>query len=299
MLIPKPEDAINLMSVSLLRMQNGDLGLFYLKKVIADPKLLTEENTLYYPKEGQPGQVVWIEYYLVRSEDEGNTFLPPVRCIPGNGRYSVNNDRVIRLSDGRIFFSAAMPGKDKLSKAYVFFSDDDGRTFREGNIAISSPVPSDTIGLQEPEPFEYQDHSIALWFRTGLGCQYHSVSHDGGKTFSTPEPDFRFTSPMSPMQVRTLGSFTVAVFNPVPSHAANPLPFGMDRTPFMLSVSDDGGLTFPRSYLLEDDYKNTYCYPAMIEVKGGFLVAYYHSDNTEQFLNSTKIAKVSFREIMQ
>ena len=31
--LKQPEDAMNLMSVSLLRMQNGDIGLFYLKKM--------------------------------------------------------------------------------------------------------------------------------------------------------------------------------------------------------------------------------------------------------------------------
>lgn len=297
-LLEKPEDAVNLMSVSLLRMENGDLGLFYLKKVVADPALLTPENADYQPTEGQPGKVIWTEYHLSRSEDEGKTFLPPVRCIADNGRFIVNNDRVIRLSDGRILFSAAkanaVTGK---AEAFVFVSEDDGRSFRKTCRTILSPLASDTVGLQEPEPFEYPDGSIALWFRTNLGCQYRSVSNDGGRTFSVPEPDFRFTSPMSPMEIRTVGPYTVAVFNPIPPHAANRLPFGMDRTPYMLSVSEDGGYTFPRSYLIEDDLKNTYCYPAIIEADGGFLVAYYHSDNTEQFLNATKIMRIDFDEL--
>ena len=67
----------------------------------------------------------------------------------------------------------------------------------------------------------------------------------------------------------------------------------------MLCVSDDGGVTFPRSYLLEDDPKNAYCYPAVIEVADGFLVSYYHSNGTGQFLNCTKITKVSFDEIKE
>ena len=99
------------------------------------------------------------------------------------------------------------------------------------------------------------------------------------------------------MLVKTMGAYTVAVFNPEPSHAYNPRPFGMDRTPLMLSVSEDGGKSFCRSYLLENDPKNCYCYPALIEVEGGFLVAYYHSNNTEQFLNCTKIQKVRYDEL--
>ena len=50
-------------------------------------------------------------------------------------------------------------------------------------------------------------------------------------------------------------------------------------------------------YLLEDDTTNSYCYPAIIEVEDGFLVAYYHSGNTDVCLNCTKIIKVRFDEI--
>lgn len=297
-LIETPEDALNLMSVSLLRMQNGDLGIFYLKKIIADPELMTDDLAVYQPTEGRPDKVVWTEYDLSRSEDEGKTFLPPVRCIPLNGRFIVNNDRVIRLKDGRIFFAAAKEhGVTHKHEVFVFVSEDDGRTFKNIGQKIVTPFESDGIGLQEPEPFEFEDGTIAIWFRTNMGFQYRSISKDGGYTFTSPEPDFRFTSPLSPMEIRNVGPYTVAVFNPIPPHAANRLPFGMDRTPYMLSVSEDGGITFPRSYLLEDDLKNTYCYPAIIEVEGGFLVAYYHSDNTEQFLNAQKIIRVDFDEI--
>ena len=50
-------------------------------------------------------------------------------------------------------------------------------------------------------------------------------------------------------------------------------------------------------YLLEDDITNSYCYPALLEVEDGFLVSYYHSNNTNVCLNSTKITKVYFNEI--
>ena len=50
-------------------------------------------------------------------------------------------------------------------------------------------------------------------------------------------------------------------------------------------------------YLLEDDTTNSYCYPTIIEVDDGFLVAYYHSNGTNMCLNSTKITKVRFEEL--
>ena len=47
---------------------------------------------------------------------------------------------------------------------------------------------------------------------------------------------------------------------------------------------------------LENDEKNTYCYPSIIAVNGGFLVAYYHSEGDPFPLRATKIVKVSFDE---
>ena len=52
-----------------------------------------------------------------------------------------------------------------------------------------------------------------------------------------------------------------------------------------------------RAFLLEDDLASTYCYPAITQVKDGFLVAYYHSNGGTYTLASTKISKVYFSEI--
>ena len=287
LLVPMPEGSLNVMSVSLMRMKNSEIGMFYLKKELLGEECITR-------------------YMLSRSADEGKTWQEPIDCIDDRDYYVVNNDRVIRLENGNILFAAALHTitQEKLTNekispavAHVFLSEDDGRSFRDVGVALCSPVAGDNTGLQEPGLFQMPDGCVWAYFRTCLGCQYVAYSYDGGFSWSTPAPDFRFTSPRSPMLVKTVGKYTVAVFNPVPEHAYNPAPFGMDRTPLMLSVSEDGGKTFVRSFLLEDDPKNVYCYPAIIEVEGGFLISYYHSNNTQQFLNCTKIVKVSFDEL--
>ena len=290
-LLTFPREEGNVMSVSLLRMNNGDIGLFYVQHVITGV---------------HPGLCLG---KMIRSADEGQSWTSPFATTPDN-YYVVNNDRVLRLQNGDIFFSAALHNinkdctqtNEKIARAVATFfrSADDGKTFLDEGVMLEAPFENvDRVGLQEPGLFQFENGTLWAYFRTRLGCQYRSISLDNGHTWSAPAPDFRFTSPRAPMLVKTVGKYTVAVFNPVPEGAYTAAPFGMDRTPLMLSVSEDGGETFLRSYLLEDDPKNAYCYPAIIEIEGGFLVSYYHSNGTGQFLNCTKITRVLFDEIKE
>ncbi|MBQ2811986.1 MAG: hypothetical protein IJE63_01935, partial [Clostridia bacterium] len=95
------------------------------------------------------------------------------------------------------------------------------------------------------------------------------------------------------------GEKTLAVFNPEPEHILRPGNEPWGRTPYVVAVSNDRAETFEKSnvYYLEDDRTNGYCYPAITECEGGFLLAYYHSNGTDNCLDSTKITKVSFEEI--
>ena len=107
------EGAMNIMSVSLLRMENGDIGLFYLvRKNESDLKM-----------------------YLRRSSDEGKTWSDRVLCTDGNFVFVVNNDRVIRLTSGRILIpAAAHPVTEtrysEIAQMTFFYSDYDGRTWQ-------------------------------------------------------------------------------------------------------------------------------------------------------------------------
>ena len=117
------------------------------------------------------------------------------------------------------------------------------------------------------------------------------------------------------MQIREAGAYTVAVFNPLSYTCLRPNTEGWGspkRTPYVCAVSRDGGLSFVEAtkggrglssftascYLLEDDQRESYCYPAILEVADGFLVAYYHSNGTGICLNSAKITKVRYDELL-
>ncbi len=285
-LFETPENAINIMSLSLLSMQNGDIGAFYIQKA-------TDGCT---------------KIMLTRSANDGKTWSEPVNCIEeleAPDYYVLNNDRVIRLKNGRILLPLArhtiycpedvfMPGE-----LCFFYSDDDGKTFHKTNQELKCPFPNDPNGFQEPGLFELEDGKIWCYIRTGLGFQFQCFSEDSGESWSTPEPNTFFSSPCSPMHVRACGDFTVAIFNPVPEHILRDDEAEFwGRTPYAMAVSLDKGKTFERKnlYYIEDDLNNGYCYPAILAGDDHFFVAYYHSNNTDCCLNSTKIIKIMYDE---
>lgn len=280
------ENSRNYMCPNLLRMNNGDIGLIYLRKD------RHSENSA---------------AYIARSSDEGKSFSTPQRI--GNdyeNYFVVENDHVIRLSSGRIIMPAnihseKINGKiEVLEHGYkcIFASDDDGLTWNEIAQRQDTPFPKQSeTGLQETYVFEEKSGRLRAFSRTDLGFQFECFSEDGGKTWSEPKPNRFFSSPDSPLIMRNVGSHTVAIFNPIPNYVIRPEDNTWGRTPLVCAVSDDNGKSFEKIFALEDDPDNGYCYPAVIDGEGYFLVAYYHSDNSECPLNACRIKKILFSEI--
>ena len=276
------DDDKNIMSISFMRMLNGDLGMFFLRKT----------GDACVPN-------------LVRSADEGETWGEPVICTE-KGYFVVNNDRVIRLRNGDLLFPANFhitPTTD-VSKQTFYLSEDDGYTWKRLCEPLAHPDRTTTSGLQEGGVYEMTDGSIWSWARTRSGCQYSMYSTDGGKSWTAPTGTELFSGPDAPMQVKDVGPYTVAVFNPKPRYygrvALETAETGKDlrcRTPFVCLVSHDRGQSFPDGYWLETDPGNSYCYPSILEGEDYFLVAYYHSNDSGKCLSSCKILKVSFSEL--
>lgn len=251
----KKED--NYMSVSLMRMANGDVGLFYLVKV-------------------KP-----LAAYLVlrRSSDELETLGEPVRCVAPHypGYYVVNNDRVIRTEKGRLITAAALHPStlgfvegdwmDGRGQAVFFGSDDDGYTWKQLSQRISLPSMAYTeTGLQEPGLTELPGGTLYAYFRTDLGRHYESVSIDGGENWFAPQPS-RFTGPASPLLIKKnpFSGKYYALWNPAPLYPTRDVTKNRwtgGRNPLVMAVSDDG-VHFSAPVVLENDPEAGFCYPAM------------------------------------
>ena len=284
------EGARNFMCPSLIRMNNGDVGLVYLRKAKANVNCVP---------------------YIARSTDEGKTFSEPQRILEDQENYYVfENDHAVVLRNGRIILpmnlhSKVIDGEMQIIEhglKCVFASDDDGETWSE--IAERQDIPfadKSETGLQETTVYEQEDGILRAFSRTDLGFQFECFSEDNGETWTEPSPNRFFSSPDAPLLMKRAGEFTLAVFNPIPNYTTRPNADGnvWGRTPLVCAVSEDDGKTFSldRIFALEDEPNNGYCYPAIIEGKDYFLVSYYHSNNNECPLTCCKMLKVMYDEI--
>ncbi len=263
-------DETNTMSVSVLRMANGDVGLFRLVKY----------------------QSGFSEYLFARSADEMETFGAPV-CAVGEqfpGYYVVNNDRVVALRDGRLVVPAALHAMDvrtgrmsSRGEAVFFASSDDGRTWSRLCEPFAMPGGAHSAsGLQEPGVAELPGGTLYGYFRTDLGRHYESFSPDGGRTWSPAQPS-AFTGPCSPLLIKynEYDGKYYAVWNPTPSSpfryrwmSEAPKYVDGDRSPLVIAVSENG-LDFSAPQIIEDDPMAGYAYPAIhFTGPGEMLLAY-------------------------
>jgi hypothetical protein len=264
---------LNLMSVSFLRLADGRLAMFYLRKKSA--------------LDCRP--------VVSFSADEGGTWTKPAPLISVPGYYVLNNDRVIQTRSGRIIAPVAFHrtrrmvasdphAVDERGLVLWYYSDDGGATWRESTTWWSLPVASYN-GLQEPGAVQLADGSLFSWARTDQGAQYGFRSLDNGLTWSAPEPT-ELKSPCSPASIKRLpgSAALLAIYN---DHSGR-FPYGATksnyrgRTPLVAAVSTDGGRTWPTRKVLENAPQVDFCYVAMEYVDHAVLLGYAAYDRSDE-----------------
>ena len=259
------EGGQNVMSVSLLRLKDGALALFYLRKNSSD--------------DCRPVMRV--------SRDEGVTWGAPAVCVPDSeaGYYVLNNCRAERLSNGRIILPLALHERsatgegtwERAAKMVCWFSDDEGATWRRGAAPFYAyDEKGAKVITQEPGAVELKDGTVLMYARSDRGRQWFFRSSDHGETWTKGEPGTLF-SPLSPATVKRLSNGDlVAVWN---DHEFQPElttsgPWWANgiRTPLTVGVSKDEGRTWPIRRTLESDAKGWYCYFAVLELDGNLLI---------------------------
>jgi len=262
----------NVMSVSFLRLQTGEIALFYAIKNSWDDCRL----------------------YMRTSVDEGATWSDPACTIPDMGYFVVNNDRVVQLKSGRLVVPAARhPRVDgewsSRGIATCYLSEDVGATWRRAKSELHAPEGVGS-GLQEPGVIELRDGRLMMLCRTTAGCQFRSYSEDGGVTWSEAVRS-DVMSPCSPTTLRRIPSTgdILMVWN---DHSGELAKLGQKRTPFTTAISKDEGQTWENTKVLEDDPDGWYCYTSALFVHERVILSHCAGNRDIGGLNLCQITNV-------
>jgi sialidase-1 len=275
-IVVKRIGGLNVMSVSLLRLANGQIALFYLRETSVE--------------DCRPVMCI--------STDEAATWSEPDTCITDKvGYYVLNNDRAVQLRSGRLVLPVAWhqgPGqpRDTAGVIMCYLSDDNGRTFRRSKDSFKGYAPNgQRITVQEPGIIELKDGRLIMFMRTNAESQYISYSRDGGETWSKAQPS-ALISPLSPASIKRIpwSGDLLCVWN---DHSGIHNYSKGRRTPLCLAISKDEGVTWSKSGIIESNPDGWYCYTAITFLKNRVLLAYCAGDKKIGGLNRLKVLALS------
>lgn len=237
----------------------GGFGVAHWNPVLFHPD---DKIYLYYKVGESPRQ--WSTWIMV-SEDLGETWSEPELLVIGDvkGRGPVKNKPIV-LHNGTWLAPASIEGE--YWDAFVDISTDNGKTWRKSELV---PIDHDSFcgkGVIQPTLWESAPGQVHMLLRSTAGRIYRSDSADGGRTWSPAYPTVLPNNNSGIDLVRLQDGKLVLVYNPVAKNWG-------ERTPLVISVSYDNGLTWPKTITLEDG-PGEFSYPAVIEYSGGIAITY-------------------------
>ncbi len=242
---------MNVMSVSLLRLESGELALAYMFK--------------------DSHEDCSVLFRL--SRDEGRSFSEPVKITPQKSFWVMNNDRLVQLRSGRLLAPCQRLDnwpKVRHSLTQVLYSDNNGRTWKGSDLV---DIRDNNDGADEPGVVELANGRILMYFRTDLGAIYQCFSSDGGITWSTPQAT-ALAAPVSPSVIKRIPSTgdLLVIWNHTLPHRRGG---HTDRFPLTAAISRNSGASWERIQDLDTDVRFTYGYPSLTFVKDRVIVTYW------------------------
>jgi sialidase-1 len=264
---------MNVMSVSFLRLQSGELLFFYcIKNSKTDLKLVVR-----------------------RSTDEAKTWTEPQRITPESGYHVMNNARAVQLAGGRIVCPVAWTpeaiAKDEVYRAVMYFSDDNGQTWTRGQ----GETYCGQRGAMEPGVIELRDGRLLQIIRTQFGRIWHAYSSDRGNTWTEATP-WTVVTPEAPSTLVRLpdNGDLLLVYNPIAQ--MNGTSHSGRRTPMAAATSADEGQTWLKMKLVENDLTRTYAYFSARIHDGRVLLVYHAAKDNRSALVFKSIPFDWFRD---
>ncbi len=243
---------MNVMSVTLRRLPDDSIGLFYLQKNSHDD----------------------LKMFVRILTDDAKSFGEPVCVTSNSGYHVINNDRVIVLSSGRLLVPAAStPDVQKVNHFVCrgYLSDDNGNSWRSGTGEVDAPKR----GAMEPEVVELNDGCVLMLIRNQLGFVGKSYSNDGGETWNEME-SLGVKGPEAPATLRRIPSTgdLLLIWNNTYTERAG---HGGKRTPLTAAISNDEGDSWTVVKNLESNPQRTYAYTSLTFVGHRAVMSYWES----------------------
>ena len=266
------EGKMNIMSVSLLRLHDERIAMFYLVK---------NSETDCRP-------------YMRISSDECKTWGDRVQIIDKVGYNVLNNDRVVQLDNGRLVVPVALhrtpdrPGWINIIMCYL--SDDSGKTWRRSKDRVVGTTPEGRgFTIQEPGIVPLRDGRLLMHCRTDRGYHHYSYSSDRGDTWSKLEPS-TLKGPCTAAAIERIPATgdLLCLWNEGPKDKQS----GLSK--YTIGLSSDEGKSWKKIYVLEGrnkPYKRYCCYCAILFVKDHVLLAHcngHWGSNVHEALQITR-----------
>ncbi|GAA3413273.1 sialidase family protein [Paenibacillus hodogayensis] len=233
----------------------------------------------------------WRTMYLL-SEDDGITWSVPHILVEGDsgGRGPVKNKPIV-LQDGTWVAPASL--ELDIWEAFADLSHDNGMTWAaserislQQSEAEASDVPVKPVepvvsesplslvaetslqgkGVIQPTLWESEPGKVHMLLRSSTGLICRSDSADSGKTWSAAYTTGLPNNNSGIDLVRMDGGALALVYNPVGQNWGK-------RTPIVISLSRDNGVTWGETLVLEDA-PGEYSYPAIVSVGNDVFVSY-------------------------
>ncbi|MBN2307345.1 MAG: exo-alpha-sialidase [Candidatus Hydrogenedentes bacterium] len=217
--------------------------------------------------------------YYRRSLDDGATWGDQLIVTPQRGYNIMHNDKLVRLSSGRILAPVEFEHTDSEDDhagyiSYVAYSDDDGYSWhRSVNEVNLLPVEA-----QEPHLVELRDGRVMMLMRTYSRAIARAYSADQGASWSEGELIEQLTLPpytssaINVARIPSTGDLLLLRCSDGPKE-----PFRW-RTPFVSILSKDDGQTWENERVILGEPDNDYGYPSLTFVDDLALISYHQRD---------------------